>query len=96
MSRQYNVFDYSSCSLRAVVDSAKKKNNINNKTSRAFEHTRKPVGVVVVVERNLLRSDGTMFPSMCISYTKRTKKIKEQTSIFFVDNNFTNIRRKNG
>jgi len=44
VSRQYNVFDYSSCSLRAVVDSAEKKRREkarkNSALSRAQRHTR--------------------------------------------------------
>lgn len=40
VSRQYNVFDYSSCSLRAVVDSAEKKDGKKReKTRHSREHS---------------------------------------------------------
>lgn len=39
VSRQYNVFDYSSCSLRAVVDSVAKKILKKARKNSALEYT---------------------------------------------------------
>lgn len=77
------------------MQKGKKNNNINNKTSRALEHTRKPVGVVVVVvvvaERNPL---GRTVQYFCACKSSVHETFEENTSvkiIFFYAHNFNEL-----